>query len=124
MNKETSVSQYTNAVAHLVTFLNELYPEKSLNFSDVQDNIKWDDAKKRRLLEKYHINIEERREYADIVQEGGGVHGIALAGYTYILEKMGISFLNSAGTSAGAINTMLLNCVYSKRDAILMDKNE
>ncbi len=124
MNKETSVSQYTNAVAHLVTFLNELYPEKSLNFSDVQDNIKWDDAKKRRLLEKYHINIEERRQYADIVQEGGGVHGIALAGYTYILEKMGISFLNSAGTSAGAINTMLLNCVYSKRDAILMDKNE
>ena len=37
------------------------------------------------------------------MQEGGGVWGIALLGYTYILEKMGIRFFSLAGTSAGAI---------------------
>lgn len=44
--------------------------------------------------------------YADLVQEGGGMLGIALAGYTYILEKAGIRFASLAGTSAGAINAM------------------
>ncbi len=47
-------------------------------------------------------------QYVDLVQEGGGVLGIALVGYTYVLEKAGIRFLSLAGTSAGAINTMLL----------------
>ncbi len=47
-------------------------------------------------------------QYVDLVQEGGGVLGIALVGYTYVLEKAGIRFFSLAGTSAGAINTMLL----------------
>src|SRR5688500_9761254 len=47
-------------------------------------------------------------QYVDLVHEGGGVHGIALAGYTYILEKMGVAFMKMAGTSAGSINTLLL----------------
>jgi NTE family protein len=42
------------------------------------------------------------------VQEGGGVLGIALLGYTYVLEQVGIRFFSLAGTSAGAINTLLL----------------
>jgi NTE family protein len=46
--------------------------------------------------------------YVDLVQEGGGVLGIALVGYTYALEKAGIRFLKMAGTSAGAINTIML----------------
>ena len=50
----------------------------------------------------------EGNQYVDLVQEGGGVLGIALLGYTYILEKAGIRFLSLAGTSAGAINTLLL----------------
>lgn len=50
-------------------------------------------------------------QYVNLVQEGGGVLGIALLGYTYALEKMGVRFLKLAGTSAGAINTMLLACV-------------
>ena len=29
-------------------------------------------------------------QYVDLVQEGGGVLGIALVGYTYIMEKAGI----------------------------------
>jgi len=47
-------------------------------------------------------------QYIDLVQQGGGVWGIALLGFTYILEKMKIRFFSVAGTSAGAINTMFL----------------
>jgi NTE family protein len=47
-------------------------------------------------------------QYVDLVQEGGGVLGIALCGYTYILEKAGIRFFSLAGTSAGAINTIMM----------------
>ncbi|WP_445358126.1 patatin-like phospholipase family protein [Microbulbifer sp. ANSA005] len=57
-------------------------------FSDVQDN--------------------QGLQYVDIVMEGGGMLGIALVGYTYILEKAGIRFRKIAGTSAGAINALFL----------------
>ena len=53
-------------------------------------------------------------EYVNYVQEGGGVLGVALVGYTYVLEKLGFRFLKLAGTSAGAINTMMLACVDKK----------
>ncbi|MEO7922099.1 MAG: patatin-like phospholipase family protein [Chitinophagaceae bacterium] len=56
----------------------------------------------------------EGHQYVDLVQEGGGVLGIALVGYTYILEKMGIRFFSMAGTSAGSINAMLLACAGNK----------
>ena len=55
-------------------------------------------------------------QYADLVQEGGGVLGIALVGYTYVLEKMGIRFFSMAGTSAGSINAMLLACAGNKEE--------
>ncbi len=51
---------------------------------------------------------DEGLQYVDLVQEGGGVLGIALVGYTYILETAGIRFFHLAGTSAGAINTLIL----------------
>lgn len=47
-------------------------------------------------------------QYVDLVMEGGGVLGIALVGYTYVLEKAGIRFLGIGGTSAGAINAVML----------------
>ncbi|OAV43694.1 patatin-like phospholipase family protein [Lewinella sp. 4G2] len=47
-------------------------------------------------------------QYVNFVQEGGGVLGLALVGYTYVLEQMGIRFLGLGGTSAGSINTLLL----------------
>lgn len=47
-------------------------------------------------------------QYVNLIQEGGGVWGIALVGYTYILEMANIRFLKMAGTSAGAINTVLM----------------
>ncbi len=51
---------------------------------------------------------DEGHQYVDLVLEGGGVLGIALAGYTYCLEQVGIRFLGVAGTSAGAINALLI----------------
>lgn len=54
------------------------------------------------------IHDGQGHQYVDLVQEGGGVLGIALVGYTYILEKAGIRFFSLAGTSAGAINTLML----------------
>lgn len=38
------------------------------------------------------------------VMEGGSVLGIALTGYTYVLQQAGIRFLGIGGTSAGSIN--------------------
>jgi len=54
------------------------------------------------------IEDADGNQYVDLVQEGGGVLGIALVGYTYVLENAGIRFFNLAGTSAGAINTMMI----------------
>jgi NTE family protein len=53
-------------------------------------------------------------EFINYVQEGGGVLGIALIGYTYVLEKLGFRFLRVAGTSAGSITTMMLAAVDKK----------
>lgn len=63
-------------------------------------------------------------QYVDLVMEGGGLLGIALLGYTYALEKFGIRFLSLGGTSAGAINTLLLaaaGCPEEIRTAKLLD---
>jgi len=51
---------------------------------------------------------EKGNQYVDLVQEGGGVLGVALVGYVYVLEQMNIRFLSLAGTSAGSINTLLM----------------
>jgi NTE family protein len=60
---------------------------------------------------------DKGNQYVNLVQEGGGVLGIALVGFTYVLEKMGIRFWRLAGTSAGAINTLMLACIGTKADA-------
>ncbi len=51
---------------------------------------------------------KNNNQYVELVQEGGGVLGVALIGYTYVLEQMGIRFYSYAGTSAGSINSLLL----------------
>lgn len=74
----------------VLSILNELKetigPDK--NFSDIID--------------------DSGNQYVDLVQEGGGVLGVALVGYVYVLEQMNIRFLSLAGTSAGSINTLLM----------------
>jgi NTE family protein len=58
---------------------------------------------------EYSDIIDQRgHQYVDFVMAGGGVLGIALIGFTYILEEMGIRFLRVGGTSAGSINAILL----------------
>ena len=64
---------------------------------------------------------DDGNQYVNLVQKGGGVLGIALVGYTYILEKMGIRFVRLAGTSAGAINTALMTVIGEKKDAKSLD---
>ena len=88
---------FTDAVEPFIEFLVKKFNGKKLNVSDIKDKF--------------------GNQYVDLVQEGGGVHGVALAGYTYVLEKMGIRFMKMAGTSAGSINTLLLNAVYTKQEA-------
>lgn len=58
----------------------------------------------------------EGHQYVDLVQEGGGVLGIALVGYTYVLEQANIRFFSLAGTSAGAINTLMLASLGTMTD--------
>ncbi len=60
---------------------------------------------------------EKGYQYINLVQEGGGMLGIALVGFTWVLEEMGIRFWRLAGTSAGAINTIFLAAVGNKSDA-------
>ncbi|HHS9763809.1 TPA: patatin-like phospholipase family protein [Klebsiella quasipneumoniae subsp. similipneumoniae] len=54
---------------------------------------------------------ENGHQYVDLVMEGGGVLGLALVGYIYILEQAGIRFIGIAGTSAGSIAALLLSAI-------------
>ncbi len=84
-------------------------------------------AQSREKLETLYANISakefsdildaEGHQYVEFVQEGGGVWGSALVGYLYGLEIFGIRFLKVAGTSAGAINTMLIAACKTKEEA-------
>jgi len=69
-----------------------------------------DDLRDSKINQKQFSDVidEKGNQYVDLVQEGGGVLGVALVGYVYVLEQMNIRFLNLAGTSAGSINTMLM----------------
>src|SRR6478609_10243200 len=60
---------------------------------------------------------KEGHQYVNLVQKGGGVLGVALVGYTYILEQMGVRFIRLAGTSAGAINTALMTVIGKKEES-------
>jgi len=82
------VNKFTEEVFHLVENLKEHINKKKKQFSDITD--------------------EQGFQYVDIVMEGGGVLGIALVGFTYVLEQAGIRFLQIGGASAGAINALML----------------
>ena len=47
-------------------------------------------AQQNKSLQVSDVTDREGNQYVDLVQEGGGVLGIALVGYTYVLEKMAI----------------------------------
>ncbi|MEP7152926.1 MAG: patatin-like phospholipase family protein [Nitrospira sp.] len=56
-------------------------------------------------------------QYVDLVMEGGGVLGVALTGYTYVLEQAGIRFLGIGGTSAGSINALMIAALGPPEEA-------
>lgn len=60
-----------------------------------------------------YSDIEDQNgmQYVDLVQEGGGILGIGLIGYTYALEELGFRFYSHSGTSAGSINAVLLSAI-------------
>ena len=80
--------------------------EDFINQPEFQQMLKEAEKLKGRIYSDIIDN--EGNQYVDLVQEGGGVLGVALVGYTYILETAGIRFFHLAGTSAGAINTLIL----------------
>jgi NTE family protein len=84
--------------------MNTEYFTENTEVQEIISNLKTDISKK----SFSDVIDKEGNQYVDLVQEGGGVLGIALLGYTYVLEQVGIRFFSLAGTSAGAINTLLI----------------
>lgn len=98
-SKSVGTAYFTESdrVRNCIKDLNQHFAEKPLIVSDVLD--------------------PQGHQYVHLVQKGGGVLGIALVGYTYVLEQMGIRFMRLAGTSAGAINTAMMTIIKNKEDA-------
>ncbi len=59
---------------------------------------------------------ESNNLIADAVFEGGGVKGIGLVGAVAVAEEQGYSWVNVAGTSAGAIVAALLAAGYKAQE--------
>jgi NTE family protein len=89
-----------------IKLLQKMTTEDFTNQPEFQQMLK--DAQKLKSRIYSDIIDDDGNQYVDLVQEGGGVLGVALVGYTYILETAGIRFFHLAGTSAGAINTLIL----------------
>jgi NTE family protein len=94
-------------------FIDESGADKLI--SEIDDTLRQQNNGKKPIYSDLVFRDENNEyEYVNYVQEGGGVLGIALIGYTYALEKLGFRFLRLAGTSAGAITTMMLAAVDKK----------
>ncbi len=86
---------------------------------------------KKQYISDAHINEffegkNHERPVVDLVQQGGGMYGIALLGYTYIMEKVGVRFYSHGGASAGGINALLMasikNSIYKKKSDFCASK--
>jgi NTE family protein len=89
-------------------------------FTDDPEVKEWVDAAKEAVAEKdgYSDLIDgEGHQYVDLVMEGGGMLGIALLGYTHVLEECGIRFWAIGGTSAGSIVATMLAAWSDKNQA-------
>lgn len=94
-HSNSKIQKYLNAVGDQIKIA-EGFKNGKKKFSDTYDHV--------------------GNQYVNLVLEGGAVLGLAHIGYTYILEKAGIRFWRLAGTSAGAINAVLLAAIGKKSD--------
>lgn len=114
-NTENTIKMLSDAD----TRLEEAIANQEMSLKDKMDgdNIKNTFICSATIEENYKGKIY-KRPVIDLVQQGGGMYGIALLGYTYIMEKVGIRFYSHGGTSAGAINAMFLaalpNTIYNE----------
>jgi predicted acylesterase/phospholipase RssA len=67
-------------------------------------------------LRPRQINTASTEKRADLVFEGGGVKGIALAGAFSVLEQRGFETKNVAGTSGGAVVGSLVAAGYTAKE--------
>lgn len=89
-------------------YINSLWMDKFITNPEILKLVSG--IKEKGIDKKRYSDIVDQagNQYVDLVQEGGGMLGVALCGYTYILEKAGVRFFSLAGTSAGAINTIMM----------------
>ena len=90
-------------------FLRKINSDKTLNLEE--------EIKKLKAAGKRYSDVLDKdgNQYVDLVQQGGGVWGVALVGYVYVLEQVGIRFFSLAGTSAGAINAMAMAAIADNK---------
>ena len=98
----------------IIKFINQY--DESNNLSSKLDKLKGEKKVYSDIVgvEKDDDGLE--LQYVNIVQEGGGTLGIALLGFCFVLEYMGIRFMRLAGTSAGAINTLFMASIGEKHE--------
>lgn len=78
-------------------------------------------------IEESFNNKTYKRPVVDLVQQGGGMYGIALLGYTYVMEKLGIRFYSHGGASAGGINALLVAAISKniyKEESVFVKEEE
>lgn len=90
-------------------FLRKINSDKTLNLEEQIRKLKATGKRYSDVLDK------DGNQYVDLVQQGGGVWGVALVGYVYVLEQVGIRFFSLAGTSAGAINALTMAAIADNK---------
>lgn len=123
-DSDLAVQDFKDAVSPLIRLLRAHYGDGDTLINMAPGRVRGEDAHWRvsNLILSDVIDINGR-QYVDLVQEGGGVHGIALAGYTYVLECMGMAFTKMAGTSAGSVNTLLLSAVSTRSEIRFLQRD-
>lgn len=112
---------------NIIAFLKDDVADKSKQVLSGKKLIEQLDALKneKKVYSDVVSQHDDNQYYVNLVQEGGGTLGFALVGFVFALEYCNIRFLRLAGTSAGAINTVLMHYNGKPEDPkspILFDK--
>src|SRR5689334_2110981 len=71
------------------------------------------------------LSASAQQQYKNLVLEGGGVRGLAYVGAMQVLDSLGIlkNIERFGGTSAGAIQAMMLSVGYSPAEVLKAIEN-